>query len=117
MVGRWGMSSDLGPLALIPRDGQGGPFFPGTSEVSQETQRLIDQEVRRIVDASHQRATQLLQSERERLDSLTTALLEHETLDQDAAYAAAGVRPEHAEDGRKAREVAAAAAVRVHEPS
>jgi cell division protease FtsH len=116
MVGRWGMSSDLGPLALIPRDGQGGPLFPGASEISPETQRQIDVEVRRMVEASHERVTQLLQSERGRLDSLATALLEHETLDQDAAYEAANVSAQQAEDGRKAREVAAAAAVRVHEP-
>ena len=118
MVGRWGMSDNLGPLALIPRDGQGGPFFPGTAEVSEETRRLIDQEIRRIADEAHDRVTTLLRNERDRLDALADALLEHETLDQDAAYAVAGVTADEAEDGRKAREVAAAAAaaVRVHDP-
>jgi cell division protease FtsH len=76
----------------------------------------VDEEVRRIVETAHEEATVTLSMHRANLNSLVAALLEHETLDQDAAYAAAGVSPEEAEDGRKAREVAAAAAVRVHEP-
>src|SRR5213076_3012398 len=50
MVGRWGMSEAVGPLAVIARDGAAGPLFPGVAEVSEETHRLIDGEVRRIVD-------------------------------------------------------------------
>jgi cell division protease FtsH len=113
MVGRWGMSETIGPLAVIARDGQSGPLFPGASEVSEDTQRLVDQEVRRIVDEAHQRVSDLLQRERERLDSLAAALLEHETLDQDDAYAAARVEPSTPAEGPKAREAAAAAAARV----
>ena len=45
MVGRWGMSDTLGPLALLPADGQ-GPLLPGASEVSPRTQEQIDEEVR-----------------------------------------------------------------------
>jgi cell division protease FtsH len=90
MVGRWGMSSAIGPVAVIPRDGA-GPFLPGAAEVSSDTQRVVDEEVRRIVEESHQRVIALLQQNRDKLDSLATALLEHETLDEDDAYAAAGV--------------------------
>jgi cell division protease FtsH len=90
MVGRWGMSASVGPLAVIPADGR-GPVFPGGSEVSEDTQRLVDEEVRRIVDEAHQEVVTLLRENRGRLDSLAEALLEHETLDEDAAYAAAGV--------------------------
>jgi cell division protease FtsH len=107
------MSETIGPLAVIARDGQSGPLFPGASEVSDDTQRLVDQEVRRIVDEAHQRVSDLLQRERERLDSLAAALLEHETLDQDDAYAAARVEPSRPAEGPKAREAAAAAAARV----
>ena len=57
----------------------------------QETERLIDEEVRRIVEESHQEVTALLEANRSRLDSLAKALLEHETLDEDDAYAAAGI--------------------------
>jgi cell division protease FtsH len=90
MVGRWGMSEAIGPVAVIPRDGQ-GPLLPGVSEVSPDTQKLVDDEVRRIVDESHQEVFTLLEQNRNRLDSLVQALLEHETLDEDDAYAAAGV--------------------------
>jgi cell division protease FtsH len=61
------------------------------SEVSQETQRTVDEEVRRIVDEAHRAVTQLLTEHRDKLDSLTERLLEKETLDQDEAYEAAGV--------------------------
>jgi cell division protease FtsH len=90
MVGRWGMSSAIGPVAVIPRDGS-GPLLPGVAEVSPETQRLVDDEVRRIVDDAHEGVVALLQENRGKLDSLANALLEHETLDEDDAYAAAGV--------------------------
>jgi cell division protease FtsH len=90
MVGRWGMSPAVGPVAVIPRDGM-GPFLPGAADVSPHTQRLVDEEVRRIVDESHQQVIALLQENRSKLDSLAAALLEHETLDEEDAYAAAGV--------------------------
>jgi cell division protease FtsH len=90
MVGRWGMSPAIGPIAVIPSDAQ-GPLLPGASEVSQETQRTVDEEVRRIVNDAHREVTQLLTEHREKLDSLTERLLEKETLDQDEAYEAAGV--------------------------
>jgi cell division protease FtsH len=90
MVGRWGMSTAIGPVAVMPREGS-GPFFPGGTEVSSDTQRVVDEEVRRIVDESHQQVVALLEQNRSKLDSLAQALLEHETLDEEAAYAAAGV--------------------------
>jgi cell division protease FtsH len=90
MVGRWGMSDAIGPVAVLPRDGS-GPFLPGAAEVSPETQRLIDDEVRRIVDDAYQDVLGLLRGNRDKLESLANALLEHETLDEDDAYAAAGV--------------------------
>jgi cell division protease FtsH len=65
--------------------------LPGVAEVSQHTQQLVDDEVRRIVEESHQQVIALLQENRSKLDSLASALLEHETLDEDDAYAAAGV--------------------------
>jgi cell division protease FtsH len=89
MVGRWGMSERIGPIAVLPGDAN-GPLLPGVSETSQDTQRLVDQEVRRLVDEAHAQVTQLLTDHREQLDSLANALLEAETLDAADAYAAAG---------------------------
>jgi cell division protease FtsH len=90
MVGRWGMSRSIGTVAVLPANGQ-GPLLPGVSEVSPETQVLIDEEVRRLVSAAHEEVTELLREHRDKLDSLAEALLEHETLDQLDAYAAAGI--------------------------
>jgi cell division protease FtsH len=90
MVGRWGMSEAIGPIAVLPRDGS-GPLLSGTAEVSPHTQQLIDDEVRRLVESSHQEVVDLRRTNRDKLDSLAQALLEHETLDEDDAYAAAGV--------------------------
>jgi cell division protease FtsH len=105
MVGRWGMSDALGPVSVIPRDGS-GPFLPGGADVSPETHKLLDDEVRRIVGAAHDEVVTLLTENRARLDALASALLEHETLDEDDAYATAGVtRPQATPTG----ELAAAA--------
>src|SRR5918994_7420793 len=94
MVGRWGMSDALGPISVIPRDGS-GPFLPGAAEVAPETRKLVDDEVRRIVAEAHDEVVTLLTENRARLDALASALLEQETLDEDDAYAAAGVtRPQ-----------------------
>ena len=111
MVGRWGMSDRLGPLTLIPSDGS-GPLLPGASEVSPRTQELIDEEVRRIVEAAYKEVLNLLTENRGRLDSLAAALVEHETLDEDDAYAAAGVphegRPADAKGALAAASIVAA---------
>jgi cell division protease FtsH len=90
MVGRWGMSDKIGPISVLPTDGA-GPLLPGVSETSAETQALVDQEVRRLVDEAHDAVTKLLTEHRDQLDSLTHALLSAETLDAADAYAAAGV--------------------------
>jgi cell division protease FtsH len=90
MVGRWGMSPNVGPIAVLPADGT-APFFPGAAETSEETQRLIDAEVRRIVEEAHEEVMGLLGDHRANLDSLVAGLLEHETLDEADAYAAAGL--------------------------
>jgi cell division protease FtsH len=90
MVGRWGMSPAIGPVAVIPADGM-GPLLPGVSETSAETQRLVDEEVRRIVELAHAETTEVLMAHRSNLDSLVAALLERETLDEADAYAAAGL--------------------------
>jgi cell division protease FtsH len=108
MVGRWGMSTAIGTIAVLPVDGR-GPLLPGAAEVSEETQRLVDEEVRRLVSSAHVEVTVLLNENRSKLDSLANALLEHETLDQDDAYAAAGIDAQPAASGAAARVAAAAA--------
>ncbi len=90
MVGRWGMSRAIGPIAVLPSEAQ-NLLLPGASQTSEATQQLVDEEVRRIVDDAHAAVSRLLADHRDQLDSLTEALLAAETLDEDAAYEAAGV--------------------------
>ncbi len=90
MVGRWGMSPAIGPIAVIPMDGM-GPLLPGVSETSEATARMVDEEVRRIVDSAYAEVNDLLRTHRDNLDSLVGALLDRETLDEADAYAAAGL--------------------------
>ena len=61
------------------------------AESSESTQKLVDDEVRRLIDAAHGTVTDLLTSHRDQLDALAQALLAAETLDAMDAYAAAGM--------------------------
>jgi cell division protease FtsH len=90
MVGRWGMSDVIGPIAVA--DGRSdGMLLPGQSTTSEATQRLVDEEVRRIVEEAEHDTVLLIERERPRLEALTRALLAKETLDQAEAYEIAGV--------------------------
>ncbi len=90
MVGRWGMSETIGPITVLPSESE-GPFLPGASETSQETQRTVDHEVHTLVENAHGEVTRLLEEHRDQLEALAQALLKTETLDAADAYAAAGV--------------------------
>jgi cell division protease FtsH len=91
MVGRYGMSETLGPVAVTEGRQDGGGLLPGADVPSPETQQLVDEETRRIIETAEDEVIALLTSERNRLESLAHALLERETLDQDEAYSVAGV--------------------------
>ncbi len=91
MVGRWGMSEEIGLVTVLPADGAGPFGLMGEGAISEQTRQLLDAEVRRITDECHQRARALLAEHREQLDTLAHTLLERETLDEADAYAAAGI--------------------------
>ncbi len=94
MVVRWGMSPKLGPINIT----QPGDGAIGTEHFSEETARLLDEEVRRIVDECHGEAVRLLTENRSKLDDLADAVLRKDTLEEDEIYAAAGIEkpPERA---------------------
>ena len=75
MVGRWGMSDVIGPIAVA--DGRSdGMLLPGPVADSPEaTQRLVDEEVRRIVEEAEHDTILLIERERPRLEALARALL------------------------------------------
>jgi cell division protease FtsH len=87
MVGRWGMSPAIGMVAVLPADGAGS----WGELASPRTLELLDEEVRRTIEAAYDEVVALLIDERARLDALAEALLERETLDQADAYRVAGL--------------------------
>jgi cell division protease FtsH len=89
MVARWGMSKEIGPMA-IAEGPQDGFLLPGAPPASSATQQRVDEEARRIIDEAEDEVSSLLERERHRLDALAQALLERETLDQADAYRLAG---------------------------
>jgi cell division protease FtsH len=84
MVREWGMSERIGPMAW----GAQGPVFLGedlvhTRDYSDDTARVIDEEVERILRQEESRARRILRVHRRGLEGVARALLEHETLDGD----------------------------------
>ncbi len=82
MVREWGMSDRIGPMAW----GSQGAVFLGedlvhTRDYSDETARVIDEEVERILRSREERTFELLTKYRGGLDAVARALLQHETLD------------------------------------
>ena len=84
MVTRWGMSDQLGPLQY--EDTQEGYLGYGGSTrtmASDETNKLIDAEIRLLVDTAHQRATDILKGNEDKLHLLAKAMLDLETVTGD----------------------------------
>ncbi len=85
MVTKWGLSKKMGPLMYEEEEGE---VFLGKSvsqrkHISDETAVSIDQEVRSIIDECYSTATQILEENRERLNSMAEALMTYETIDAD----------------------------------
>jgi len=86
MVTKWGLSEKLGPLMYAEEEGE---VFLGRSAASQhasvsgETAKLIDSEVRSIIDQCYATAKQLLVENRDKLEAMTEALMKYETIDAD----------------------------------
>ncbi|HEY4868745.1 MAG TPA: ATP-dependent zinc metalloprotease FtsH [Candidatus Dormibacteraeota bacterium] len=94
MVIRWGMSPRVGALNYA-EDGDGtGTAFGLTRPYSDETAALIDAEVKRISDECLAHAVDMLTSNRQKLDALVKALLEHDTLDEAEILRVTGLAPE-----------------------
>jgi cell division protease FtsH len=85
MVMRFGMSEKLGPRVFGHDHGQ--PFlgreFSTEPDYSDEIALQIDDEVRRIIEGAHTRATKLLIDHRERLDTISDILLRRETIEKE----------------------------------
>ena len=86
MVTKWGLSEKLGPLMYAEEDGE---VFLGrggggqSASFSGETAKLIDSEVRSIIDQCYGTAKQILTDNRDKLDAMADALMKYETIDAD----------------------------------
>ena len=82
MVCEWGMSEKMGPLTYGSKEEQVflGKDFSSQKNFSDQTAKLIDQEVKTLVVGGYTRATELLKQNRDKLEEMAQALLEHETL-------------------------------------
>ncbi|TLS19198.1 MAG: ATP-dependent zinc metalloprotease FtsH [Betaproteobacteria bacterium] len=85
MVTRYGMTDALGPMVYGENEGE---VFLGRSvtthkNVSEATMQLVDKEIRRIIDQQYGLARKLLEDNRDKVEAMTAALLEWETIDAD----------------------------------
>jgi cell division protease FtsH len=85
MVTRFGMSDAVGLMAIGDSDQQVflGREMTQKRDISEHTAQLVDQEVKRILDEAHEQAREVLERERDLLESIAEALLERETLDRE----------------------------------
>jgi cell division protease FtsH len=84
MVTKWGLSERLGPMVYSEDEGE---VFLGRSvakhkEVSDETTRLIDEEVRAVVDRNYERSKKILVDNMDKLHAMADALMKYETIDR-----------------------------------
>ncbi|MBI3229920.1 MAG: ATP-dependent metallopeptidase FtsH/Yme1/Tma family protein [Burkholderiales bacterium] len=82
MVTRFGMSDSLG--VMVYEDSQSEGYFGGPSKtISEATQQKVDAEIRNILDTQYALARRLLEENRDKVEIMTRALLEWETIDAD----------------------------------
>jgi cell division protease FtsH len=94
MVTRWGMSDRLGMVQLAARENPYlGGALAGDKPFSEDTARLIDAEVQKIIGDSHEQAKRLLAEHRRQLDALVAALLSRETLGEQEILEVTGLPP------------------------
>ncbi len=85
MVTQWGMSDALGPMVYAENEGE---VFLGRSvtshkNISEATMQKVDNEIRRIIDQQYALARSLIEANRDKIEAMTKALLEWETIDAD----------------------------------
>jgi cell division protease FtsH len=85
MVTQWGMSDVLGPMVYGEEEGE---IFLGRSvtthkNMSEASLQRVDAEIRRIIDEQYALARRLLEENRDKVEAMTAALLEWETIDAD----------------------------------
>jgi cell division protease FtsH len=85
MVTRYGMTDSLGPVVYAENEGEVflGRSVTKTTHMSEATMQMVDKEIRKIIDEQYARARKILEDSREKVEIMTKALLEWETIDAD----------------------------------
>ena len=85
IVTRYGMTDELGPMVYAENEGEVflGRSVTKTTHVSEATMQKVDSEIRRIIDEQYGVARKILEDNRARVEVMTSALLEWETIDAD----------------------------------
>ncbi|GAD78465.1 ATP-dependent zinc metalloprotease FtsH [Vibrio ezurae NBRC 102218] len=83
MVTQWGFSEKLGPLLYAEEEGEVflGRSVTQTKHMSDDTAKLIDDEIRQIIDRNYARARQILEENMDIMHSMKDALMKYETID------------------------------------
>lgn len=120
MVTRYGMSDKLGVMVYAENEGEVflGRSVTNTKNISEDTQQQVDAEVRRILDEQYALAYKLIDENREKMETMTNALMQWETIDADQVKEImAGKEPsppkDYSHNVRSEAEIAAAAAAAV----
>jgi len=85
MVTRYGMSDTLGPMVYAENEGEVflGRSITKTTNMSEETMRKVDSEIRRIIDEQYAVARRIIEDNRDKIELMARALLEWETIDSE----------------------------------
>jgi len=85
IVTRYGMTDELGPMVYAENEGEVflGRSVTKTTHMSEATMQKVDTEIRRIIDEQYQVARKILEDNRDKVEVMTSALLEWETIDAD----------------------------------
>ncbi|WP_339490323.1 ATP-dependent zinc metalloprotease FtsH [Pseudomonas sp. EL_65y_Pfl2_R95] len=84
MVTKWGLSEKLGPLMYAEEEGEvflGRSMGSQSSNISGDTAKLIDEEIRSIIDSCYDTAKRMLEENRDKLEAMAEALMKYETID------------------------------------
>ncbi|MEL6210145.1 MAG: ATP-dependent metalloprotease, partial [Pseudomonadota bacterium] len=95
MVHKWGLSSQMGPLAYSKED----EMYGDRILLSNQTRSKLDDEVRNLIDSNYQRAQKILEDHMDELHMMAKALIKYETIDQkQIAQIMKGEEPDPPED-------------------
>ena len=105
IVTRYGMTDELGPMVYAENEGEVflGRSVTKTTHMSEATMQKVDTEIRRIIDEQYSVARKILEDNRDKVEVMTSALLEWETIDADQIDDIIEGRPPRPRRRRKAR--------------